>query len=218
MTLVGFILIIGCGLFTMNYFTSEPTISSKKQDFKKFVINVDNASKDDTQSISTNQKKSAVTSNQNTTTTTQMRKPVNWELSSETKSYPNTYKYKNMWINVSVKNQRVYLMDGNNTLYTMYCVTAINNLPKDTFYIQKERRSSFFDQKANTSVNNWISFDKNNKYFFHSVPTKINGSYIDPNNRNLKFKKDNKNCIILSMTDSKWLFDNIKTSTKVVVS
>ena len=44
----------------------------------------------------------------------QMRRPMNWQLSSETLAYPVVSQYPNLWIHVSIEKQRVYLMNGSN--------------------------------------------------------------------------------------------------------
>lgn len=51
--------------------------------------------------------------------------PANWWGPSESVPYPNVAQHPKMWIHVSLAKQRVYLMDGGKTLYTMYASTGL---------------------------------------------------------------------------------------------
>lgn len=85
-------------------------------------------------------------------TANKLRVPINWRLSSENKPYPDVNKYPNLWIHVSIAQQRVFLMTGNTVLYTMYCSTGMDRIgagtPRGTFHIQKERGLSFYNPTA----------------------------------------------------------------------
>ena len=50
-----------------------------------------------------------------------MRTPINYLKSSETIPYPDINKLKDPWIKVSIAKNRVYIMDGQKVVYTMYC-------------------------------------------------------------------------------------------------
>lgn len=42
-----------------------------------------------------------------------------WKVKSESKAHPDLVRLNNLWIRVSIKGNRVYIMDGNKPVYTM---------------------------------------------------------------------------------------------------
>ncbi len=77
-----------------------------------------------------------------------MRHPIQWWMSSETVPYPDLSQLHDFWIHVRIGQNRVYLMDGNNVVYTMYCtagryVNGVSLTPTGTYYIQQERGDEF---------------------------------------------------------------------------
>lgn len=151
----------------------------------------------------------------------QMRKPINWRLSSETKPYPNVNAHPNLWIHVSTERQRVFIMDGSTLLYTMYASTGDeasgNGTPHGTFHIQAQRGKSFYNPRTLGGANNWVSFLGHGVYLFHSVPIYENGQYILSEAAKLGQKGASHGCVRLSVPDSAWFYGNIKFNTKVVI-
>lgn len=154
-------------------------------------------------------------------TANKLRVPINWRLSSENKPYPDVNKYPNLWIHVSIAQQRVFLMTGNTVLYTMYASTGMENVgagtPRGTFHIQKERGLSFYNPVAQGGAYNWTSFKDHGVFLFHSVPTYKNGQYILGEAAKLGKQEASHGCIRLSVPDAKWFHDTIKYNTKVVI-
>lgn len=157
-----------------------------------------------------------------------MRTPINWKKSSETVPYPNLANVRNFWVKVSLLKNRTYLMSGNRVIYTMYCsgglfhknsVTGkmVSDTPTGTFQIQPEHGQSFFNSQLNEGANYWISWKDNGVYLFHSVPTKQDGSYNIPEAKKLGKQPASHGCIRLSVPDAKWMMENLKVGTKVVV-
>lgn len=154
-------------------------------------------------------------------TANKLRVPINWRLSSENKPYPDVNKYPNLWIHVSIAQQRVFLMTGNTVLYTMYTSTGMDRIgagtPRGTFHIQKERGLSFYNPTAQGGAYNWTSFHNHGEYLFHSVPIYKNGQYILSEAAKLGKQEASHGCIRLSVPDAKWFHDTIKYNTKVVI-
>jgi len=144
---------------------------------------------------------------------------IDWQASSEKKAYPDVNKYPNMWVKVSIKKQRVYLMNGNKVLYTMYCSTGSKEspTPTGTFYIQSERGDFFYNAESGEGAKNYVSFLNHGEYLFHSVPTDQNGNFIESEAKELGKESNSHGCVRLSVADSKWFYDNIKEGTKVVI-
>lgn len=139
-----------------------------------------------------------------------------WKYPSEDKPYPVISNYNNINIIVSLNKQRVYIKNGNDTLYTMYCSSGIHNsTPKGTFTICN-RGNNFYNNNLNEGANYWTSFTNDNVYLFHSVPTMSDGNYNIKESQKLG-KPASHGCIRLSVPDAEWINDNIPNGTKVVI-
>ena len=143
-----------------------------------------------------------------------------WKKSSENKPYPDVDKHPNMWIKVSKKHERVYLIDNGKVLYTMYCSTGTgkNDTPTGTYHIQAERGTHFYNSKSGEGANYWVSWKNHGEYLFHSVPVDENGNYIKSEAQQLGKKANSHGCVRLSVPDAKWMYENIKEGTKVVIT
>ena len=157
-----------------------------------------------------------------------MRTPINWKESSEKVPYPNLNNVKNFWIKVALLKNRTYLMSGNKVIYTMYCSGGlfhkdpntgkmVSDTPTGTYQIQPERGQSFFNNSLNEGANYWVSWKDNGVYLFHTVPTKKDGSYNVLEAEKLGKQPASHGCIRLSVPDAKWMMQNLKVGTKVVV-
>lgn len=154
-----------------------------------------------------------------------MRTPINYMKSSETIPYPDVKKLSDPWIKVSIAKNRVYIMDGKKTVYTMYCSAGkyenkdgkrVSATPTGTYAIQDDRGNSFYNASVKCGANNYVSWHDNGSYLFHSVPTDKDGHYIQSEAKKLGKSTASHGCIRLSVPDSKWMM-NIPTGTKVVV-
>lgn len=151
--------------------------------------------------------------------------PANWWGPSESVPYPNVAQHPKMWIHVSLAKQRVYLMDGGKTLYTMYASTGLPKrgwgaTPKGTFFIQRERGKSFSEGsgRGRISAYNFVSFKDHGVYLFHSVPVDYRGHVLPfPAGAQGKYPSSH-GCIHLSLADSKWFFQNIRYNTMVIIN
>lgn len=154
-----------------------------------------------------------------------MRTPINYQKSSETIPYPDINKLKNPWIKVSIAKNRVYIMDGQKCVYTMYSSAGkyenkngkrISATPTGTFAIQADRGSSFYNAEEKCGANNYVSWHDNGAYLFHSVPTAKDGHYIKAEAAKLGRSTGSHGCVRLSVPDSQWMM-NMPTGTKVIV-
>ncbi|MFT8728124.1 MAG: L,D-transpeptidase [Liquorilactobacillus ghanensis] len=53
------------------------------------------------------------------------------------------------------------------------------------------------------------------EYLFHSTPTASQGDFIQSDANDLGKKPSSHGCVHLSISDSKWIYENIKYGTKV---
>lgn len=139
-----------------------------------------------------------------------------WKYPSEDKPYPVVSDYNDINVVVSLSKQRVYIKDGNDVLYTMYCSSGIDDsTPKGTFTICN-RGDNFYNSSLKEGANYWTSFTPNSVYLFHSVPTTANGSYNVKEAQKLG-KPASHGCIRLSVPDAKWINNNIPNGTQVTI-
>ena len=152
-----------------------------------------------------------------------LRAPFNWKKSSEAKHYPKIKHLENdLSIRVSLKGNRVYILRENKRIYTMISSAGLfkkgkSLTPTGKFKIKNDRGDSFYNPELNEGANNWTSWDKENVYLFHSVPTKGNGKYNIKEAEKLGVKPASHGCIRLSAPDSRWLVENIPAGTKVII-
>ncbi|UIF28244.1 L,D-transpeptidase [Levilactobacillus brevis] len=157
-----------------------------------------------------------------TTGTTQKAtvKKINWRRPSEDKAYPNLKQHPNAWLDVNTSKQRVYIKDGDQTLYTMYCSTGTgkeNGTPHGTYYIQAERGKFFYNQSSGEGAKYWVSWKDHGIYLFHSVPTDQNGKFIKSEAEELGKTDASHGCVRLSVADAKWVYTNVPYGMKVVI-
>ena len=211
---LAFIAVI-CGIFSIFAFGNSSNTAVAKQ-------NSSESSK--TVAKTTNSTKTTVTATSN-----KKKQPViDWQKPSEDKPYPDLAQVNDFWVKVDLKKNRTYLMSGNKVIYRMYSSggTYYRNkdtgkwesyTPTGTFYIEPERGASFYNAGLSEGANNWISWKDHGVYLFHSVPTYANGNYIVSEAEKLGKMPASHGCIRLSVPDSKWMSENLKTGTKVVI-
>jgi peptidoglycan hydrolase-like protein with peptidoglycan-binding domain len=135
--------------------------------------------------------------------------------------YPDLHKYKNIWVDVSISQQRTYIKSGSKTIYTMIVSTGIDGsrstyTPRGTFHIQPERGTWFYAPRFQEGAEYWVSFLGHGQYLFHSVPMDKNRHVIVSIAKDLGHE-DSHGCIHLSIPDAKWFYQHIPTGTKVVI-
>lgn len=123
----------------------------------------------------------------------------------------------NLNIEVSYNNKRTYLKSGDNVIYTMLSQNVNSKYQALTgnYQINGYRADTFWSLwgGANYAVG-W----QDALYLFHSVPiTSKNGPYDASSGERLGVVGDgvSAGCVILSVEDSKWLYENIPTGTPV---
>lgn len=135
--------------------------------------------------------------------------------------YPILNPNESIWIHVSKENQKVYIMDGNNIIYSMICSTGLDlnsdtSTPEGTFSIQRERGLSFYNASEKEGAKYWVSWKNHGEFLFHSVATDMNGNVI-PSEAQKLGQKASHGCVRLTLPDAKWIYDNIQMNTKVVI-
>lgn len=144
---------------------------------------------------------------------------INWRQPSETKPYPKWKQLKDPWVHVSIQQQRVFIMDGHKTVYTMYASTGVNNsTPRGTFHIQGERGKFFYNSESKEGAKDWVSFKDHGTYLFHTVPTDQYGHFNVKEADMLGRAAHSHGCVRLAVPDAKWFYNNVTYGTKVVIN
>ena len=151
-----------------------------------------------------------------------MRTPIDYRQPSEYVTYPNLSQLHNFWIHVRIGQNRVYLMNGNDVVYTMYCTAGyyqngVSTTPTGTYYIQPERGNSFYNASLGEGANYWTSFLNHGEYLFHTVPTDAQGNYKPYEASQLGIATGSHGCIRLSVPDAYWIMHNVPTGTRIVI-
>ena len=120
-------------------------------------------------------------------------------------------------IHVDLANQKTNIYSGkiNNWLLvkSFVCSTGVDDEETPTgIYTVKDKGEWFFSEKYNQGGKYWVQFSDN--YLFHSLPyDKTKTNIVDAT----LGKPSSHGCVRLSEEDSKWLYDNVKRDSKVII-
>lgn len=135
-------------------------------------------------------------------------------------SYPALSHYKDVWIDVSLSTQRIHIMSANQTIYTMITSSGLDGpntyTPTGTYYVQPERGTWFYTPRFQEGAEYWVSWKGHGQYLFHSVPMNKQHQVIKSAAADLGVKASH-GCFHLTISDAKWIYENIPTGTKVVI-
>ena len=144
--------------------------------------------------------------------------PVDWRKPSQQVDYPDPAAHSGLSLEVSLQDQRVYVRDGSELLYTMYASTGMDDsTPKGSFRIQSERGDHFYNPSEGMGARYYTSFLNHGVFLFHSVPTDSSGSYIKEEADLLGIRPSSHGCIRLTVPDALWIMQYVPTGTPVLV-
>lgn len=118
---------------------------------------------------------------------------------------------------VNISEQKTYIYEGEknnwNLEKTLICSTGIEGkeTPVGEFTVQ-DRASWFFSPKYGQGGKYYVQFMGN--YLFHSIPFDENRDTVLDETLGTP---SSHGCIRLSVEDSKWMYDNIKNGTKIII-
>jgi lipoprotein-anchoring transpeptidase ErfK/SrfK len=135
--------------------------------------------------------------------------------------YPDIKGLKDIWIDASIGEQRIYIKHGDQTIYTMITSSGLDTnpdttTPKGTYYVQAERGKWFYTAKYKEGAEYWVSWKNHGEFLFHSVPMDKDHHVLVEDAKKLG-QKDSHGCFHLTIPDAKWIYDNIPKGTKVVI-
>ena len=144
--------------------------------------------------------------------------PVDWLKPSQQVDYPDPAAHPDLSLEVSLQDQRVYVRDGSQLLYTMYASTGMDDsTPRGSFRIQNERGDHFYNPGEGMGARYYTSFLNHGVFLFHSVPTDSKGSYIKEEADMLGVRPGSHGCIRLTVPDARWIMQSVPTGTPVLV-
>ena len=145
--------------------------------------------------------------------------PVDWLKPSQQVDYPDPAAHPGLSLEVSLQDQRVYVRDGSQLLYTMYASTGMDDsTPRGSFRIQSERGDHFYNPREGMGARYYTSFLNHGVFLFHSVPTDSSGSYIKEEADLLGIRPSSHGCIRLTVPDSLWIMQSVPTGTPVLIN
>ena len=144
--------------------------------------------------------------------------PVDWLKPSQQVDYPDPAAHPGISLEVSLQDQRVYVRDGSQLLYTMYASTGMDDsTPRGNFRIQAERGDHFYNPSEGMGARYYTSFLNHGVFLFHSVPTDSKGGYIKEEADMLGIRPGSHGCIRLTVPDARWIMQSVPTGTPVLV-
>ena len=144
--------------------------------------------------------------------------PIDWLKPSQQVDYPDPAAHPGLSLEVSLQDQRVYVRDGSQLLYTMYASTGMDDsTPRGSFRIQSERGDHFYNPSEGMGARYYTSFLNHGVFLFHSVPTDSKGGYIKEEANMLGIRPGSHGCIRLTVPDARWIMQSVPTGTPVLV-
>ena len=144
--------------------------------------------------------------------------PIDWLKPSQQVDYPDPAAHPGLSLEVSLQDQRVYVRDGSQLLYTMYASTGMDDsTPRGSFRIQAERGDHFYNPGEGMGARYYTSFLNHGVFLFHSVPTDSKGGYIKEEADMLGIRPGSHGCIRLTVPDARWIMQSVPTGTPVLV-
>lgn len=129
---------------------------------------------------------------------------------------PDLSQYRDLSVDVSLAEQRVYVKSAGNTIYTMIASTGMDDSTPHGTYTIGVRGDHFYNPDEQMGADYWVRFK--GPYLFHSVPTGVNaGDYLADEGAKLGHPASH-GCVRLSIADAKWFYDQMPSGTPVTIA
>lgn len=135
--------------------------------------------------------------------------------------YPQLSADEHVWVDVSIDQQLLYILNGDKVIYTMVTSTGLdtdpdNSTPLGTYHVQAQRGMWFYSQEYSEGAQYWTSWLGHGIFLFHTVPMNSQQQII-PAEAALLGHKASHGCFHLTIPDAQWVYTNIPEGTTVVV-
>jgi lipoprotein-anchoring transpeptidase ErfK/SrfK len=129
--------------------------------------------------------------------------------------------FTHLVIDCDVTKQLITVKQGDKVVRTMPTSSGLDTIPDNstplgTFNVQPERGTWFYSEQYQEGAKYWTSWKDHGVFLFHSVVMDKDGNVKKDEEAKLGTKASH-GCFRLPVDDAKWIFDNIKVGTKVVV-
>ncbi|HEU4965322.1 MAG TPA: L,D-transpeptidase [Bacilli bacterium] len=133
----------------------------------------------------------------------------------------DTIDFDDVMIEADLSDQVVYVKQDGEIVRQMPTSSGIdtapeNSTPRGEFEIEAERGDWFYAPQYEEGAKYWVSFKNHGEFLFHSVVMDAHEQVIPAEARKLGTKASH-GCFRLQVEDAKWIYDHIKTGTKVVI-
>ena len=117
-------------------------------------------------------------------------------------------------VTVSIADQRVAVLSGGRTVYTMVASTGMDGTTPTGDFVIGARGDHFHNPTEGMGADYWVAF-LGTTYLFHSVPTYENmGDYIEKEALKLG-RPASHGCVRLTVADAQWLYGQLPEGTPV---
>jgi lipoprotein-anchoring transpeptidase ErfK/SrfK len=124
-------------------------------------------------------------------------------------------------IEADISDQMIYVKQKGKVVRSMVTSSGLdqipdNSTPRGEFVVEPERGEWFYASQYKEGAKYWVSFKNHGEFLFHSVVMDANRQII-PSEAGKLGTKASHGCFRLPLEDAKWIYDNIKTGTKVII-
>ncbi len=135
--------------------------------------------------------------------------------------YPYLRPGEKLWVDVSISQQLVYILNGERVIYIMATSSGMESLagdesPLGVYHIQHKRGTWFYAPQYQEGAAYWVSWLGNGVYLFHSVPMDVHHRVL-PKVSAALLHEASHGCFHLTVPDARWFYEHIPYKTTVVV-
>ena len=122
--------------------------------------------------------------------------------------YPTKLNAKQNSVQVSIRNQRAYIMQGRKPIYEFYISSGVyGTTPLGHFKIEKKGSARwFYNRHVGEGAHYAVSFYRHGLYLFHETANNIHRHVIPSIARGLGRYPTSHGCIHLSTPDARWFY------------
>ena len=129
--------------------------------------------------------------------------------------------FQKLVIEADLSDQMIYVKQDGRVVRAMPTSSGLDTIPENStprgeFVIEPERGLWFFAAQYKEGAKYWVSFKNHGEFLFHSVVMDEKQQIIPAEAQKLGTKASH-GCFRLAVEDAKWIYDNIRTGTKVII-